>query len=115
VPGGQIYMETLYDLLRDGDAAKGGSGDLTIAEDRRGATHVRGLALRHVASAEDAAAALFEGETNRAIASHQLNQSSTRSHCVFTVHVESRGCGPEDEVCNCVCEGWWGPGTRVDG
>ncbi len=95
-----MYQETLYDLLRDGRPA----GDLSIAEDRRGATHVRGLTLRHVATGEDAADALFQGEANRAISSHQLNQASTRSHCVFTVYLEARGVGPDDEV---RCVGGW--------
>ena len=40
-------------------------------------------------SESDALGLLFEGETNRAIASHLLNQSSTRSHCVFTIHLET--------------------------
>ena len=30
----------------------------------------------------------FEGETNRSIAAHSLNKNSSRSHCIFTVHIE---------------------------
>lgn len=33
---------------------------------------------------------LFEGETVRSISEHQLNKTSSRSHCIFTLHVESR-------------------------
>lgn len=33
---------------------------------------------------------IFEGETNRTIAEHKLNKNSSRSHCVFTVHLEIR-------------------------
>jgi len=33
---------------------------------------------------------LFEGETNRTISEHKLNKNSTRSHCVFTVHLQIR-------------------------
>ena len=33
---------------------------------------------------------LFQGETNRCIAEHALNQYSSRSHCIFTLYVESR-------------------------
>ena len=33
---------------------------------------------------------LFEGETNRTISEHNLNKQSSRSHCVFTVHLEIR-------------------------
>ncbi|POI25881.1 hypothetical protein CIB84_010369, partial [Bambusicola thoracicus] len=30
------------------------------------------------------------GETNRVIAEHTLNKSSSRSHCIFTIYIESR-------------------------
>lgn len=33
---------------------------------------------------------IFEGETNRTISEHKLNSYSTRSHCIFTVHLEIR-------------------------
>jgi kinesin family protein 6/9 len=39
---------------------------------------------------EDALNCLFEGELARTVAAHQLNQRSSRSHTVFTVHIESR-------------------------
>ena len=32
---------------------------------------------------------LFQGETNRIIAQHALNKRSSRSHCVFTIYIES--------------------------
>jgi len=35
----------------------------------------------------------FAGEANRATASHILNKSSSRSHCIFTVYLESRASG----------------------
>ena len=33
---------------------------------------------------------LFEGETNRTVSQHKLNKHSTRSHCIFTLHLEIR-------------------------
>ncbi len=39
---------------------------------------------------EDALNCLFEGELARTVAAHQLNNRSSRSHTVFTVHIESR-------------------------
>jgi len=33
---------------------------------------------------------VFEGETNRTISEHKLNKASSRSHCVFTIHLEIR-------------------------
>lgn len=51
---------------------------------------VRGLAQHIANSEEEALNLLFEGETNRSIAEHQLNKNSTRSHAIFTIHMESR-------------------------
>ncbi|TRZ05601.1 hypothetical protein HGM15179_021506, partial [Zosterops borbonicus] len=31
------------------------------------------------------------GETNRVIAEHSLNKNSSRSHCIFTMYIESEG------------------------
>jgi kinesin family protein 6/9 len=31
---------------------------------------------------------LFEGQSNRTIAASHLNSNSTRSHCIFTIHLE---------------------------
>lgn len=39
---------------------------------------------------EEALAMLFEGETNRTISEHKLNKNSSRSHCIFTIHLETR-------------------------
>jgi kinesin family protein 6/9 len=33
---------------------------------------------------------LFEGESNRTVSSHQLNKESSRSHCIYTIHLESK-------------------------
>ncbi len=39
---------------------------------------------------EEALNFLFEGESNRTVSAHQLNKESSRSHCIYTVHIESR-------------------------
>jgi kinesin family member 6/9 len=41
-------------------------------------------------SEEEALNQLFEGDMNRTVSEHLLNKASSRSHCVFTIHVESR-------------------------
>ncbi|XP_048806289.1 kinesin-like protein KIF9 isoform X4 [Lagopus muta] len=33
---------------------------------------------------------LSQGETNRVIAEHSLNKNSSRSHCIFTIYIETR-------------------------
>jgi kinesin family member 6/9 len=51
---------------------------------------VKGLNVLIANNEEEALNLLFEGETNRSISEHQMNKQSTRSHCIFTLHVESR-------------------------
>ena len=97
----EIYNELIYDLL----APETDPADLTVCDETvtlspataaspennqraiKG-VYVRGLSKPVVAGEEDALALLFEGITNRSIAEHQLNKSSSRSHAIFTVHVE---------------------------
>lgn len=87
----EVYNEKMYDLLSTAEGAPAGAGTDTLSiSEENGTVHVKGLTKMICATEEEALSYLFEGETNRAIAAHQLNRNSTRSHCVFTVHVESR-------------------------
>ena len=83
----EIYNETFFDLLQD-DGGK--IGDLAVQDTSNGNITVKGLS-QHIAESEEAALnLLFQGEANRAIAEHKMNKQSTRSHCVFTIHLEAR-------------------------
>lgn len=55
-----------------------------------GGIHVKGLSRHLCTNEEEALNFLFEGETNRTISEHQLNKLSSRSHCIFTIHLESK-------------------------
>ncbi|XP_026875202.2 kinesin-like protein KIF9 isoform X2 [Electrophorus electricus] len=87
----EIYNETLLDLLA---SIKGSQepqgGPLTVVEEPGGGVLVKGLSLHPVHSEEEALNLLFEGEMNRIIGEHALNKNSSRSHCIFTIHIESR-------------------------
>uniref|UniRef100_A0A8B9LXN3 Kinesin-like protein n=1 Tax=Astyanax mexicanus TaxID=7994 RepID=A0A8B9LXN3_ASTMX len=94
----EIYNETLVDLLasiKRGRAVQGGA--LTIVEDPGGGVSVKGLTLHPVHNEEEAFNLLFEGEMNRIIGEHALNKNSSRSHCIFTIHIESRSRTLSDE------------------
>lgn len=39
---------------------------------------------------EDALNQFFEGNMNRTVTEHRLNKASSRSHCIFTMHIQSR-------------------------
>ncbi|XP_071791906.1 kinesin-like protein KIF9 isoform X2 [Asterias amurensis] len=85
----EIYNESMFDLLSTLPDASQALSMMTISEDEFG-VNVKGLSLHLAQNEEEALNLLFEGETNRAIAAHSLNQASSRSHCIFTIHVESR-------------------------
>ena len=63
---------------------------MAIQEDVNGSVNVKGLLIKRCATEEEAIAMIFEGETNRTISEHKLNKASSRSHCVFTIHLEIR-------------------------
>ncbi|XP_068436732.1 kinesin-like protein KIF6 isoform X2 [Clinocottus analis] len=92
----EIYNETGYDLL-DSRHEASRLEDLPsvfcsilkvlIMEDPDQNIHLRNLSLQQSANEEEALNLLFLGDTNRMIAETPMNQASTRSHCIFTVHV----------------------------
>jgi kinesin family protein 6/9 len=88
----EIYGDSLFDLLAPiiKDKEKSSSEELNIMEDESGAVQVKNLCKPIVHSETEALRYLFEGESNRTVSRHRLNQSSTRSHCVFSVHLEIR-------------------------
>uniref|UniRef100_A0A673GTX4 Kinesin motor domain-containing protein n=1 Tax=Sinocyclocheilus rhinocerous TaxID=307959 RepID=A0A673GTX4_9TELE len=85
----EIYNETMVDLLSSIKQGKSSnSGVLTVIEEPGGGVSVKGLSLHLVHNEEEALNLLFEGEMNRIIGEHALNKHSSRSHCIFTVHIE---------------------------
>ncbi|XP_063063099.1 kinesin-like protein KIF9 isoform X2 [Engraulis encrasicolus] len=86
----EIYNETLVDLLSSVRGSKASPGGLSVVEEPRGAVSVKGLSLHLVHNEEEALNLLFEGEMNRIIGSHAMNKNSSRSHCIFTIYIESR-------------------------
>ncbi|NWI58255.1 KIF9 protein, partial [Calyptomena viridis] len=95
----EIYNEALFDLLCPIPGP--GNRPLAVLDGPRG-VHVRGLSIHPVSHEEEALSLLFEargyipdipwnptgGETNRMMAEHDLNQNSSRSHCIFTIYIE---------------------------
>ena len=89
----ELYNENGYDLLdsrRGGDAASSAVPKVTMLEDEDGNLHFRNLSIHPATSEEEALNLLFLGDTNRAIGETEMNQSSSRSHCIFTVMIECR-------------------------
>eukprot|EP00469_Lotharella_globosa_P014891 CAMPEP_0167822014 /NCGR_PEP_ID=MMETSP0112_2-20121227/7198_1 /TAXON_ID=91324 /ORGANISM="Lotharella globosa, Strain CCCM811" /LENGTH=647 /DNA_ID=CAMNT_0007723209 /DNA_START=343 /DNA_END=2286 /DNA_ORIENTATION=+ len=82
----EVYNEQFFDLLQENTRLQ----DLAVMDDAQGNVSVKGLSMKTATSEEEALNLLFEGETNRAIAEHQMNKNSTRSHCIFTMHLDIR-------------------------
>merc|ERR1719324_1816754 len=85
----EIYNELMFDLLSEADVAQQ-SGELLIREDSGGRVVVKGLNHMLVHDEQEALQVFFAGNSARKVAEHTLNAASSRSHAVFTLHIESR-------------------------
>ncbi|CAK6435953.1 unnamed protein product [Pipistrellus nathusii] len=92
----EIYNESLFDLLSTLPCAGPAAAPVAIAENPQG-VFIKGLSVHLTSQEEDAFSLLFEGETNRIIASHTMNKNSSRSHCIFTIYVEAHSRTLSDE------------------
>jgi kinesin family protein 6/9 len=80
----------MIDLLAPPENIGVAAAKLGIIDDGRGGVGVKNLSMHVADTEEDALNQLFEGEINRTYASHKLNSHSSRSHAVYTLHIESR-------------------------
>ena len=87
----EIYNEVMFDLLPEhGHSFGQPREDIVFQEDAKGNVTVKGLTRHTVTNEEECFNLLFEGESNRTVAEHKLNTESTRSHCLFTIHLEMK-------------------------
>lgn len=86
----EIYNELMFDMLSSKPTHEQTGTDITIQDDNKGEVHVKGLTQQHCRNEEEALNALFEGEQTRATADNSANKTSSRSHAIFTIHLESR-------------------------
>jgi len=88
----EIYNEQGYDLLDPSNESRSLEElpRVSLMEDEDGNVHLKGLSMHLVQSEEEALNLLFLGDTNRAIAETPMNMASSRSHCIFTISLESR-------------------------
>jgi len=80
----------MIDLLAPPEDLANKSKQLVIQDDAKGGIYVKNLSMHVCDLEDDALEMLFEGETNRSYAAHAMNSHSSRSHCIFTLHIESR-------------------------
>eukprot|EP01066_Platyproteum_vivax_P014753 Platyproteum_vivax@DN6596_c0_g2_i1.p1 len=89
----EIYNENCYDLL--GQSESGSPlpieewPKVSCFEDEEGNLHLKELTLHQVTNLEESLDLLFLGSVNRMASSTPLNEASSRSHAVFTIHIHS--------------------------
>jgi len=85
----EIYKEKVYDLLVPGNPKS-----LPIREDAYQNVGVVGLAPEKITSVEDFRRCFTKSMKIRKTAATALNQSSSRSHCIFQLEVQQKfeGC-----------------------
>nr|XP_006812991.1 PREDICTED: kinesin-like protein KIF6-like [Saccoglossus kowalevskii] len=95
----EIYQETGYDLLnpstRQGNVVTH-LPKVSVVEGPQNTCIVRNLSHHLAADEHIAQALLLQGQANRKVAETPMNQRSSRSHAVFTIHLTARS--PESEV-----------------
>ena len=82
----ELHKEAIHDLLDP----SGGKGAVAIREQAGGGIVLSGAQEVVVGSVEEMAATLERGSLARATASTSMNSRSSRSHAIFTVHLEAR-------------------------
>jgi DNA repair exonuclease SbcCD ATPase subunit len=81
----EIYNEQITDLLNPASQAK-----LQIRDDVKKGIYVENLVEEAVASADQAYRLLKYGATNRHVGKTAMNETSSRSHSVFTIYIQSK-------------------------
>jgi kinesin family protein C1 len=85
----QIYLDKLSDLLSGSNINAKDAGDLKLINDQvNKKITVQGLTLRPVQSTQQVYKALEDAQKSRVVASTGMNATSSRSHFVFTLHVD---------------------------
>ena len=86
----EIYNEEVRDLLASGSDVK---KKLKVREEHEKGFVVQGLTQHICRSAADTETVLLRGKANRSVGSTLMNAQSSRSHCIFTVVVETQSVG----------------------
>lgn len=85
----EIYNEELSDLLADNNTRADGGEKIEIMNGKEG-TFCRGLIEKEVTTLTDVLDLIQKAVQSRRIGETKMNKRSSRSHCIFTVHVYSR-------------------------
>ncbi|XP_033098919.1 chromosome-associated kinesin KIF4-like [Anneissia japonica] len=82
----EIYNEDIHDLLNPNIKKE----NIAIRESIEGGIRIAGLREVTVQSAEDMYRCLEQGSVGRTTASTAMNSTSSRSHAIFTIHIDQK-------------------------
>jgi len=85
----EIYNELFFDMLSSVPPHEQTGTNISLRENN-GQVFLQNSTVVTCKNEEEALNCLFEGETNRTTADNLLNKASSRSHAIFTIHLESR-------------------------
>ncbi|XP_006658202.3 kinesin-like protein KIN-14N [Oryza brachyantha] len=96
----EIYNETIRDLLATNRTAiqDGGASKYSIKHDANGNTHVSDLTIVDVSSINEVSSLLRRAAQSRSVGKTQMNEESSRSHCVFTLRIFGVNEGTDQQV-----------------
>jgi len=80
----EIYNENINDLLNNTDNTR-----LELKEDPNKGVYVKGLSTIIVKSITDIERTMSKGTANKHTAATSMNKNSSRSHCIFTIYIET--------------------------
>lgn len=83
----EVYNDTIKDLLRPNNKK------LEIREDSKGSTHLSGVLVKQVSSYNEIISEIETGKLNRSVGCTNVNEYSSRSHCIVTLYIH---CGTSD-------------------
>ncbi|CAD8100177.1 unnamed protein product [Paramecium sonneborni] len=95
----EIYNENAYDLLekRHLETPLEQWNKIALYEDDQNNIHLKNLSIHQCNNEQEGIDLLMMGNFIRQVSSTPMNQSSSRSHCIFTVTLE--GCDTTTETC----------------
>lgn len=88
----EIYNENAYDLFEDRhlETSFDKWTKVTFYEDDYGTTQMKNLSVHEIDEEEKGIDLLMKGNHIKKVSATSLNQSSSRSHCVFTINIIGR-------------------------
>ncbi|KAJ8415027.1 hypothetical protein AAFF_G00007250 [Aldrovandia affinis] len=88
----EIYLDKIRDLL---DVSK---TNLAVHEDKNRVPYVKGCTERFVSSPEEVMDVIDEGKSNRHVAVTNMNEHSSRSHCIFLINIKQENIETEKKL-----------------